>query len=145
MTDPMTPEELQACRERAGAATAGSRLARLLATVDKLRERAERSEAIAATSSRNFAAEVARADAAQRETAATRAVLAALTETFEAVLAEADRPKGGMSVPFQGDFVGALRLPSVLGNMRWWAREARRVLAGEAGTVEHWAKAGEKP
>lgn len=70
--------------------------------------------------------------------------LAALTETFEAVLAEADRPKGGMAAPFHGDFVGALRLPSVLGNMRWWAGEAHRVLSGEAGAVEHWMKAGEK-
>lgn len=105
MTDPMTPEELRSCREHAEAACVtgyalsrvcekGTRscgvrhhraadVPRLLATVDKLRERAERSEAIAATASRNFAAEVARAEAAQRETAATRADLAAMHSHVE--------------------------------------------------------------
>lgn len=192
MTDPMTPEELQACRERAEAATGLSPsdvrggaftwdgddalladivdtadalaalradVPRLLATVD-----AAQRETASLRHAALFAAGVCGGPGAWRwasdpegtilddvaawerllgEMRATRSVLAALIETFEAVLAEADRPKGGMSVPFHGDFAGALRLPSVLGNMRWWAKEARRVLSGEASAVEHWARAGE--
>lgn len=128
MTDPMTPEELQACRDRAEAATPGpwemsrrddvmggfdyfveagplcvavaaedarptrgmgakrdaafiaharTDVPRLLATIDALKERAERSVAIAATASRNFGAEVARADRAEAALAAVCDVLSA--------------------------------------------------------------------
>lgn len=54
--------------------------------------------------------------------------LVAITDVLEAHVREADRRGGGMSVPFHGDFASALRLPSVVGRFRWWARELRAAL-----------------
>lgn len=59
---------------------------------------------------------------------ATAKALESITDELERTVAEADRPKGGMSVPFHGDFAGALRVPSMLSRVRWWARELRASL-----------------
>jgi hypothetical protein len=42
----------------------------------------------------------------------------------------------GMSVPFHGDFASVAHLPSVIGRMRWWSRDAPRPahLGGKAVT-----------
>lgn len=61
--------------------------------------------------------------------------LVAITDVLEAHVREADRPKGGMSVPFHGDFVSALGLPSVVERFRWWARELSAALASEPPTT----------
>lgn len=60
-----------------------------------------------------------------------RQLLEAITHEFERTIEEAERPKGGMQVPFHGDFASAARLPSVIGHMRWWVREFRRALEEE--------------
>jgi hypothetical protein len=39
---------------------------------------------------------------------------------FTSTVAHAERPKGGMQVPFHGDFASAAQLPSVVSRMRWW-------------------------
>jgi hypothetical protein len=71
----------------------------------------------------------------------------AIVETFEDVIAEAERPRGGMRVIF----AAAVRLPSVIGHMCWWAREGRRVLAEhitcECSSCVHdrWEAAGGWP
>lgn len=60
-----------------------------------------------------------------------RAVLDAICVEFEGTVAHADwRAAGskGMSVPYHGDFASAAQLPSVVGRMRWWVREMRKVL-----------------
>ena len=41
-------------------------------------------------------------------------------EAVEAAEAHATRPKGGQQVTFSGDFASAV--PSVRGQLRWWAR-----------------------
>lgn len=53
-----------------------------------------------------------------------------ITENFEAVVEESARLKGGMSVPFHNDFMVALRHPSMLSRLRWWATQMRAVLNG---------------
>ena len=63
------------------------------------------------------------------------ALLEGLCAQFEDVVAHADwRAAGskGMQVPFQGDFAGAAKLPSVISRMRWWAKEIRSTLKGSA-------------
>ncbi len=60
-----------------------------------------------------------------------RAMLSSICSEFEGVVAHADwRAAGspGMSVPFKGDFASATQLPSVVGRMRWWAREMRKTI-----------------
>lgn len=57
-----------------------------------------------------------------------RAVVTGLAEEMEAAIREKEHPKGGMSVPFHGDFASAP--PSMLNRLRWWARELRRALGG---------------
>ena len=52
-----------------------------------------------------------------------------ITDDFEAVLREADGPKGGMRVPFMGDWAQAVQLPSLLGVMRRHVRDNRASLA----------------
>lgn len=67
----------------------------------------------------------------ERERDEARAVLSALCAEFEGAVTHADwRAAGslGMSVPFTGDFASATQLPSVVGRMRWWAREMRKVI-----------------
>lgn len=67
----------------------------------------------------------------ENERDAARGVLSALCAEFEGAVAHADwRAAGspGMSVPFTGDFASATQLPSVVGRMRWWAREMRKVI-----------------
>lgn len=44
----------------------------------------------------------------------------------EAAVSNARREKGGMQVPFHGDFANIT--PSNVGRLEWWAREARRAL-----------------
>jgi hypothetical protein len=54
---------------------------------------------------------------------------------FEGVVAHADwKAEGskGMSVPFHGDFASAVQLPSVVGKMRWWSRQMRKVIGEKA-------------
>jgi hypothetical protein len=77
--------------------------------------------------------------AAERDAALARAeklegALEGITSELERTVAEADRPKGGMRVPFHGDFASALQLPSVVGRFRWWARNLRAALNTEEGT-----------
>jgi hypothetical protein len=67
----------------------------------------------------------------EAENVRLRLSIGEIVETFEAVIHEADRPKGGMQVPFGGDFEGALRLPSVMRAVRWWAKRLRAALAKE--------------
>lgn len=67
----------------------------------------------------------------ENERDAARGVLSALCAEFEGAVAHADfRAAGssGMGVPFHGDFASATQLPSVVGRMRWWAREMRKVI-----------------
>ncbi len=61
----------------------------------------------------------------------TKELLEAITGEFERTIQETERPKGGMSVPFHGDFSSAVRLPSVIGRMRWWVKEFREALDRE--------------
>lgn len=73
----------------------------------------------------------ARLEQAIRERDEARALLSALCAEFEGAVAHAEwRAAGspGMSVPFHGDFASATQLPSVVGRMRWWAREMRKVI-----------------
>jgi hypothetical protein len=66
-----------------------------------------------------------------RELNEAKSLLSALCSQFEGAVAHADwRAAGspGMSVPFTGDFASAAQLPSVVGRMRWWAREMRKVI-----------------
>lgn len=49
--------------------------------------------------------------------------------TADAAIAHAENPGTGMQVPFHGDFAQAKGSPSLLRNLRWWARAAREVLA----------------
>lgn len=60
-----------------------------------------------------------------------RQLLEAITDEFERTINENERPKGGMQVPFHGDFAQAVRMPTVIGRMRWWVREFRRALDEE--------------
>lgn len=46
--------------------------------------------------------------------------------TAESAVAAHEAPKTGMQVPYHGDFAGAG--PSIVGQLRWWAREARNAL-----------------
>ena len=60
-----------------------------------------------------------------------RALLEGICSQFEGAVAHADwRAAGskGMHVPFTGDFASAVQLPSVVGRMRWWAKEIRSVI-----------------
>lgn len=59
---------------------------------------------------------------------ALRAVVTGLAEEMEAAIRERERPKGGQAAPFHGDFAQAP--PSMVGRLRWWARELRGALAG---------------
>lgn len=66
-----------------------------------------------------------------KERDAARTVLSSLCSEFEGAVRHADwRAAGspGMSVPFTGDFASATQLPSIVGRMRWWARELRKVI-----------------
>jgi hypothetical protein len=62
-----------------------------------------------------------------------QAVVTGLAQEMEAAIRERERPKGGMSVPFHGDFCNAP--PSMLGRLRWWARELREALAGRTSAL----------
>ena len=70
----------------------------------------------------------------QTERDAARHMLEGICDEFERTIAYADWTAAGskgMSVPFHGDFASAVQLPSVVGKMRWWSREMRRVITGE--------------
>lgn len=54
-----------------------------------------------------------------------REMLVAVCEMFEGAVREADRPRGGMSVPYHGDFAAAIRQPGVMRDVRMWARDLR--------------------
>jgi chromosome segregation ATPase len=72
-----------------------------------------------------------RAEKAERERDEARAMLSAICSEFERAVSHADwRAAGspGMSVPFTGDFASATQIPSVVGRMRWWAREMRKAI-----------------
>jgi hypothetical protein len=62
-----------------------------------------------------------------------RAFCEAFAVTAEDAVANAERPKGGQHVPFHGDFVNLP--PSGVARLRWWAREARSALNGEAAAL----------
>ena len=69
---------------------------------------------------------------AERNTA--RNMLEGICSEFEGVVAHADWKAAGskgMSVPFRGDFASAVQLPSLVGRMRWWANEMRKVIDGK--------------
>lgn len=58
----------------------------------------------------------------------------ALAAEFEGAVREAEfRAAGrpGMHVPFHGDFAAAVPIPSVVGQMRWWAKALRDAEARE--------------
>jgi hypothetical protein len=57
-----------------------------------------------------------------------RTALEAITQEIERTIEQADRPKGGMQVPFFGDFANALLVPSLMGRFRWWAKYLRKAL-----------------
>jgi hypothetical protein len=64
-----------------------------------------------------------------------RNMLEGICSEFEGVVAHADwKAEGskGMSVPFHGDFASAVQLPSVVGKMRWWSRQMRKVIDEKA-------------
>ena len=68
---------------------------------------------------------------AEDERDEARAMLSAICSEFERAVSHADwRAAGspGMSVPFTGDFASATQIPSVVGRMRWWAREMRKAI-----------------
>jgi multidrug efflux pump subunit AcrA (membrane-fusion protein) len=93
----------------------------------------ERDEARArlADERQNYADAIAERNKAETRDEAARALLSALCAEFECAVAHADwRAAGsqGMSVPFTGDFASATQLPSVVGRMRWWAREMRKII-----------------
>jgi hypothetical protein len=41
-----------------------------------------------------------------------------------------ERPRGGMQVPFHGDFAGVNQTPGVRSRLAWWARHLKAALAG---------------
>lgn len=45
--------------------------------------------------------------------------------TADAAIAHAENDGKGMQVPFHGDFAQAKASPSLVRNLRWWARAAR--------------------
>lgn len=103
--------------------------AEAFAQVDQLRR--ERDEARASVAHfRNAVREKERLELeAVQKLDEARAMLSAICSEFEGAVAHADwRAAGspGMSVPFTGDFASATQLPSVVGRMRWWAREMRK-------------------
>jgi hypothetical protein len=64
-----------------------------------------------------------------------RNMLEGICSEFEGAVAHADwKANGskGMSVPFHGDFASAVQLPSVVGKMRWWSRQMRKVIEKKA-------------
>lgn len=56
-----------------------------------------------------------------------RQIAEALTVEMERTIAHFERPRGGMEVPFHGDFANAP--PSVVSRFRWWVREMRSALS----------------
>ena len=64
-------------------------------------------------------------DEARAEVERLRARLAGILGEFEGLITEADRPKGGMQVPYHGDFAPVLQLPSVVNRIRWWVRHMK--------------------
>lgn len=54
--------------------------------------------------------------------------LEAISREFEITIHESENKGTGMQVPFHGDFAGALRVPSIIGRMRWWVREFNQAL-----------------
>jgi hypothetical protein len=63
----------------------------------------------------------AREQAARERLAHLRERLTYFGEAIEARAADLARPKGGMQVPFHGDFASAP--PSVVSRLRWWHRD----------------------
>jgi predicted amidophosphoribosyltransferase len=66
---------------------------------------------------------------------AARNMLEGICSEFERTIAHADwKADGskGMSVPFHGDFASAVQLPSIVGKMRWWSRQMRKVIGEKA-------------
>jgi hypothetical protein len=60
-----------------------------------------------------------------------RNMLEGICSEFEQTVDHADwKAEGsrGMSVPFHGDFASAVQLPSLVGKMRWWSRQMRKVI-----------------
>lgn len=54
-------------------------------------------------------------------------VLGYFSDAVERAVAHQQAPKGGVQVPFNGDFMGAPM--STLIRLRWWVREFRDALA----------------
>lgn len=52
---------------------------------------------------------------------------------FARTIAHAERPKGGMQVPFHGDFAPVAQLPSVVSRMRWWVERFHKALNDSGG------------
>ena len=63
-------------------------------------------------------------------------VLNELLEAFDKVIAEQNRPKGGQSCgPFNGDFEIALRYPSAMHDVKFWALRIRKAISVSGGTM----------
>jgi hypothetical protein len=60
-----------------------------------------------------------------------RAVVDAFAGEVEAAERHFERPRGGMQVPFHGDFSSVEQLPGVRSRLRWWARRMRSALEGK--------------
>ncbi len=87
----------------------------------------------------NYVAMMDLRDTALREAAVCKArceamerVAGGVAGEFEGAVAEAENianGRKGMQVSFHGDFAGAIRSPSTVARMRWWAREIRSCIA----------------
>jgi len=74
-------------------------------------------------------------DAARAEVAKLRHTTSALLGEFDRAVAHRDwinAGRHGMSVPFHGDFTGAIQHPGLMGRIRWWARQLRAALDATA-------------
>jgi hypothetical protein len=82
----------------------------------------------------DLAALLSEVDRITAERDRARNMLDGICSEFEGVVAHADWKAAGskgMSVPFRGDFASAVQLPSLVGRMRWWANEMRKVIGGK--------------
>lgn len=106
-----------------------------LATIAAIFEYEGSEDGVAAEVRRQYVAEMAavtKAVEARKAAEARVDQLEKFAEGFaqvaEAAISHAENDGKGMQVPFHGDFAQAKRIPSLLHELRWWAREARATL-----------------
>jgi hypothetical protein len=132
----MTKEEFDSIRENWNATPKNGEkyLYDLLAEVERLKAREESlvKQSVAQIGLSGWQYEQIERLTAERDRA--RNMLEGICSEFEGVVAHADWKAAGskgMSVPFRGDFASAVQLPSLVGRMRWWANEMRKVIDGK--------------